>query len=171
MATAESREEYLHEHLSIYRRFAAELAEQCLGSEVIDHLTGIHLGDGCEPYRHVAHGFSKHSAEAHHHGGSELFVGGHSCNEFAGTCDHRGDEHAGGPVLGACPLEEFGHRPGDFLGGSDAQTNQTPLGLVRHVVAAELCSDGKSEILSCLGRSLGISDQSFGGKCYSVARQ
>ena len=105
-------DEHGHQGVAIDRRLAAELAEQALGGQLVDHLV---RRDGVERRRaehDVGDGLGQDPAETEHDGRAELRVAQHAGDQLAVAPDHRRDEHVDGTVGRASPRRGARWRPG-----------------------------------------------------------
>ena len=69
-------------------RFTAELAEQCGGGEVLDHLVRVRFFDGHESHRDVGDRLGQHTAHAEQDRHPELLVAGEADDELTGGAQH-----------------------------------------------------------------------------------
>ena len=143
------------------RRLAAELAQQGLERQVVDHLLGVDRLDRHQPEAHVGHRLGQDAADAEHDRHAELRVVVEPRDQLAGGPQHRRHQQVDITVVGRRRRQE---RPGSvahLLGRPQAEPNQPPLGLVGDAHAAQLDDDRVAEGVGGADRVVGGAHDPF----------
>ena len=93
------RQQHRSELAAINFGFAAELAEQLLCRQLLDHLRGIDRADRRRAELHIGNCLGNDATDTQHHGGSELWVADDPGDELAIAGNHRRDQQRDGTVV------------------------------------------------------------------------
>ena len=66
----------------VYRRFTAEIAEDFLASDLLNHAEGIFLRQGSQPEDYIHRSLNKNPSQAEHHGMTKLAAEGGPYYQF-----------------------------------------------------------------------------------------
>jgi hypothetical protein len=129
--------------VACHRRLAAELAEQTLRRQPVDHLGGRHGIERGRTEDHVGDRLGEHASHPEHHGRSELRIAHQSGDQLSVATDHLGHQHGDVAVGGRGRGEQRRggilrrrHRP-------EAEANQAALGLVGDRSPTSFATTGK----------------------------
>ena len=139
-------DEHRGEGVAVDGGLAAELAEQALRGQLVDHLVRRDVVDGRRPEHDVGHRLGEDPAEAEHHGRPELRVAQHAGDQLAVAPDHRRDEHVDRAVGGRRRRQQLGRRAAHRIGVGEVEPDEAALGLVGDGVAVELGDDREAEL-------------------------
>ena len=96
---AAEADEHRRQRVAVHGGLAAELAEQALGGQLVDHLVGRDVVERGRAEHDVGHRLGEDAAEAEHHGRPELRVAEDAGDQLAVAADHRRDQHVDRAVV------------------------------------------------------------------------
>ena len=134
---------------SVERRRPAELTEQPLRAQRVQHLLGVERRERRRPEHDVGDRLGEHAADAEHHRRAELWITHDPRDQLARAAQHRGDQQGDRAVRGSDGRQQLGGRAGDGPGIGETQPDQAALGLVGDALAVDLDDDRVAD----LGRS------------------
>ncbi len=133
------------DRVAVDRGFSAERSEQVLGGEVVEQVSRIEVAQRDETERDVAERFGEHTTDPQHDARSELRIADEAGDELACAAYHRRDEQPDRAVVGAGRGEQFLGREAHRGRVGQSEADESPLGLVRDRVAAQLDHDRKAD--------------------------
>ena len=140
------------ERVTFDGRFTAELTEQLLRGEAVDHVERRRRRDRRGAEHDVGHRLGEDAADPEHDGRSELRVAHHACDQFPVAADHRCHEHIDVTVVGCRRREQIGCGAFDAGPIAEPEPHETALGLVGDRVAVQLGHDRITDLVSRLSR-------------------
>ena len=148
-ATRPERDEHGRQRIPVDGGLAAERAEQALGAELVDHLESGHGVERGRAEHHVGDRLGEDAAEAEHHRRPELRIAEEPGDQLPVAADHGREQHVHRTVFRhRCP-QQLGDCSRCRVGATEAEADETALGLVGDAVTVELGHDREPE----LGRS------------------
>jgi hypothetical protein len=155
---------------AIDRGLAAELAEQPLRGQRVDHLVGVRLGDRGDAELHIGDGFGEDPPDSEHHYRTELRIDGDPGDQLPAARDHRSDEQCHRSVLGCGPAQQRVGRVAHGPGVGEPQPHQPAFGLVGDRRPAQLDCHRVADRLRGVDRRRSINHFELGRKARAQQR-